>query len=210
MVEISTTKCALHKDRDAIGTCAFCGDGYCLYCRSIVEGKSACSACAAKWYGISPIGTNLGSANAPALARTTDNASRTASAVLLFLFSATYVPLLVHLDKSRSIFIGVLVLAVISLVFQAALIVRNSLWVWWICLVLWIADMAVMNILFFDSLDPTGAFSLVILIFFFPIAISILVWINYRSKEIVSAALAITAVLSIIIYTFVHNALINS
>jgi hypothetical protein len=206
MVENACRKCAAHKDSDAVGTCAFCGRGFCSVCRSVVEGRASCSACAAKWYGI-PLGEIKSEfAEGPAVGKHHDVTSRSAAIVLLLLSSITYIPMLAQWDKGLSTFIGLLLLAIVSFGFQAALIVRNSLWVWWICFVLWIIDMIVTNVVYFHSLDSTGMLSLVVLIFYFPFAIAILVWINYRDEKIVGAAIAITSVLSIIIYSIIHVA----
>ncbi|MFA5375688.1 MAG: hypothetical protein WC455_08055 [Dehalococcoidia bacterium] len=129
--------------------------------------------------------------------------------ILLLLCFITYIPLLIHWDKGRSTFIGLLVLAVVSFGFQVALIVRNNAWIWWGCFGLWIVDMIVTNIVYFHSLDPSGALSLVVLIFFFPLAMGAMVWINYKNETLVFASVAIGFVLSIIIYAILHIALMN-
>ena len=182
MAENVCIKCHEHKGKDAIGTCALCGHGYCSVCRSFIEGRAACSVCAAKFYNI-PLGqikTEL--AEGPVTGITQDTISRGTAVVLLLLCTVTYIPLLVHWDKGRSTFIGLLILAIVSIGFQVALILRNNAWVWWGCFLLWIVDMVVTNIVYFHSLEPSGALSLIVLFFFFPFVIGALVWINYRSE----------------------------
>lgn len=209
MAENDCVKCHEHKDRDAVGTCAFCGRGFCSVCRSIIEGKVACAACAAKWLSI-PLGEIKSKfAEGPVVVKSHDAASRSAAVVLLLLCSITYIPLLAHWDEGRSTFIGLLVLAIVSFGFQTALIVRNNAWVWWCCFVLWIVDMIVTNIVYFHSMDPSGALSLVILIFFFPMAIGTMVWISYRNETLVFASVAVGFVLSMIIYVILHTALVH-
>ncbi|MFA5367639.1 MAG: hypothetical protein WC333_07165 [Dehalococcoidia bacterium] len=209
MVENAIVKCVVHKDREAVGTCAFCGEGYCLYCRSIVEGKAACSACAAKWYGIPNIETKGIYADGHAAAKNHDAASRSAAAVLLLLSSITYIPMLVQWDEGRSTFIGLLVLAIVSFGFQAALIVRNNLLIWWGSFVLWIVNMIVANIIQIRSLDPTGMLSLVIMLFFFPFIIGIMVWISYRSEKLMFRSMVIAAVLAVIIWGIMQSAFMH-
>jgi len=206
MVENACTKCHEHKDRDAVGSCAFCGRGFCSVCRSVVEGKVACAACAAKWLSI-PLGEIKSKfAEGPVMVKSHDAASRSMAVVLLLLCSITYIPLLAHWDEGRSTFIGVLVLAIVSFGFQTALIIRNNALIWWGCFVLWIVDMIVMNIVQFHSMDPTGALSFVILLFFFPFAIGIMVWISYRSEKLMFTSMAIGVVLSVIIWAILHVA----
>jgi hypothetical protein len=210
MLENSCVKCAAHKDHDAIGTCAFCGRGFCSLCRSTVEGRAACSACAAKWFSI-PLGEIKSDfAEGPAVAKPHDIISRNAAVVLLLLSSITYIPLLAHWDKGRSTFIGLLVLAIVSFGFQIALIIRNNALIWWGCFVLWIVDMIVTDVVQFYDWDPSGAFSLIVLIFFFPFSIGILVWISYRSEKLMFRSMAIAAVLSVIIWAILQSALMHS
>ncbi len=209
MAENSCIKCAVHKDRDAIGTCAFCGRGFCSYCRTIVEGKTACSACAEKWLGVSHDDIESGFVEGPAAAKNHDATSRSAAVVLLLLSSITYIPLLIHWDKGRSTFIGLLVLAIVSFGFQIALIIRNNALIWWGCFVLWIVDMIVTTIVQINSLDPSGALSLVILLFFFPFAIGILVWISYRSEKLMFGSMAIAVVLAVIIWAILEVPLMH-
>ena len=209
MTEYTCKKCHEHKNSDAVGTCAFCGRGFCSVCRSTVEGRAACAVCAAKWYSI-PLGEIKSEfAEGPVVVKNHDAASRSMAVILLLLSSITYIPLLVHWDKGRSTFIGLLVLAVVSFGFQSVLIVRNNAWVWWGCFVLWIVDMIVTNIVYFHSMDPSGALSLVILIFFFPLAIGTMVWINYRNEILVLASVAIGFVLAMIIYAILHTAFVQ-
>lgn len=206
MVENACVKCHCHKDRDAVGSCAFCGRGFCDFCRSVVEGRAACFACAERWRSIPRGEIESGFVEGPAVAKPHDATSRSAAIVLLLLCSITYIPMLANWDRGLSTFIALLVLAIVSLCFQAALIIRNNLWVWWICFVLWIVDMIVTNVVYFHSLDPTGVLSLVVLIFYFPFVIGIMVWISYRDENIVGASVVITIVLSIIIYAILHAA----
>ena len=209
MAENACTKCHEHRDKDAVGTCAFCGRGFCSVCRSVVEGKAACSACAAKFYNI-PLGQVKSElAEGPAAVKSYDAIARSMAVVLLLLSSITYIPLLVHWDKGLSTFIGLLILAVVSFGFQAALIIRNNDWIWWGCFLLWIVDMVVTNIVYFHSLDPSGALSLIVLFFFFPFVIGALVWINYRSETLMFASAAIGFGLSMLIYAVLHTAFIG-
>ena len=209
MAENDCVKCHSHKDRDAIGTCAFCGRGFCSVCRSTVEGRAACSICAAKWFSI-PLGEIKSSfVEGPAAVKTHDATSRSAAVVLMLLCTITYIPLLAHWDKGRSTFIGLLVLAIVSFGFQIALIIRNNALIWWGCFVLWIVDMIVTDIVQFYDWDPSGAFSLVILIFFFPFAIGIMVWISYRSEKLMFRSMAISVVLSVIIWAILQTALMH-
>lgn len=209
MVEISTTKCAVHKDRDAVGTCAFCGRGFCSYCRSVIEGKAACFVCAAAWLSIPKGEIRSNFAEEPAAAKNHDAASRSAAAVLLLLSSITYIPMLVQWDEGRSTFIGLLVLAIVSFGFQAALIVRNNLLIWWGSFVLWIVNMIVANIIQIRSIDPTGMLSLVIMLFFFPFIIGIMVWISYRSEKLMFRSMVIAAVLAVIIWGIMQSAFMH-
>jgi hypothetical protein len=209
MVENACRKCAEHKNRDAIGTCAFCGKGFCSYCRTIVEGKMACAVCAEKWLGVPHADVKSSLEEGPVAVKAHDVISRNAAVVLLLLSSITYIPLLVYWDKGRSTFIGLLVLAIVSFGFQIALIIRNNVLIWWGCFVLWIVDMIVTTIVQFYSLDPSGALSLVVLIFFFPFAIGILVWISYRSEKLMFTSMVISVVLSAIIYIILQTALTN-
>jgi hypothetical protein len=209
MVENACRKCHEHKDRDAVGTCAFCGRGCCSVCRSIIEGKTACAVCAAKWYDIPQGEIKSSFVEGPAAAKTHDATSRSAAAVLLLLSSLTYIPMLAHWDKGRSTFIGLLVLAIVSFGFQIALIVRNNALIWWGCFVLWIVDMIVTTIVQINSLDPSGALSLVILLFFFPFAIGILVWISYRSEKLMFTSMAIAVVLAVIIWAILEVPLMH-
>ena len=207
MVENTCTKCHEHKDRDAVGTCAFCGGGFCSVCRSVIEGRAACAACAAKWLSI-PLGEIKSEfAEGPVVVKSHDAASRSAAVILLLLCSITYIPLLAHWDEGRSTFIGLLVLAIVSFGFQTVLIIRNNAFIWWGCFVLWIVDMIVINIVQFHSWDPTGALSLVILLFFFPFAIGIMVWISYRSEKLMFRSMAISVVLSLIIWAILQTAI---
>ena len=41
-------KCGNHPERDAVGTCARCGTGVCVYCQTAVEGKTYCPTCVDK------------------------------------------------------------------------------------------------------------------------------------------------------------------
>jgi hypothetical protein len=206
MVGNACRKCAAHKDRDAVGSCAFCGQGFCSVCRSMVEGRAACSACTEKWLSIPHGEVKSDFVGGPIVRKSHDTASRSAAVVLLLLCSITYIPMLAHWDKGLSTFIALLLLAIVSFGFQAALIVRNNLWVWWVCFVLWIIDMIVTNIVYFHSLDPSGALSLVVLVFFFPLVMGAMVWINYRNETLVFASVAVGFVLSIIIYALLHVA----
>jgi len=207
MVKNTSIKCHEHKDRDAVGTCAFCGRGFCSVCRSIIEGRAACAVCAAKWFSI-PLGEIKSEfAEGPVVVKSHDAASRSAAVILLFLCSITYIPILAHWDEGRSTFIGLLVLAIVSFGFQIALIVRNNAFIWWGCFVLWIVDMIVTNIVQIHSWDPSGALSFVILFFFFPFVIGILVWINYRSEALLFASAVISFVLSMIIFVVLHATL---
>mgnify|MGYP001765838354 CR=1 FL=1 len=209
MVENSCIKCAVHRDSDAVGTCSQCGRGFCSVCRSVVEGKPACSICAAKWLDIPVDEIKSGFVEGSSVPRNHDVTSRMAAVVLLLLSSITYIPMLANWDKSRSIFVGLLVLAIISFGFQAALIVRNNPWIWWTCFILWIVDMIVMDIVYFHSLEPSGGLSLIILCFFFPFVIGILVWINYRNETLMFASAAVGFALSMIIYAIMHVAFID-
>jgi hypothetical protein len=206
MVENSCVKCAVHKNHDAVGTCAFCGRGFCSVCRSIIEGKMACAGCAEKQLGVSHSDSKSNLEEGPVALKAHDAISRNAAVVLLLLSSITYIPLLANWDEGRSTFIGLLVLAIVSFGFQIALIIRNNALIWWGCFVLWIVDMIVTNIVQFHDWDPSGAFSLVILIFFFPFAIGILVWISYRSEKLMFRSMVITAVLSIVIWAILQTA----
>ncbi len=210
MVENACRKCAAHKDRDAVGSCSFCGRGFCSVCRSIIEGRAACSACTEKWLSIPQGEIKSSFIGGPTVAKTHDATSRSAAIVLLLLSSLTYIPMLAHWDKGRSTFIGLLVLAIVSFGFQIALIIRNNALIWWGCFVLWIVDMIVTTIVQFYSLDPSGALSLVVLIFFFPFAIGIMVWISYRSEQLMFRAMVISVVLSAIIYIILQTAFTHS
>jgi hypothetical protein len=209
MVENSCIKCAVHKDRDAIGTCAFCGRGFCSSCRSIIEGKMACASCTEKQLDVPHADLKSSLEEGPVALKTHDATSRSAAVVLLLLSSITYIPLLIHWDKGRSTFIGLLVLAIVSFGFQIALIVRNNALIWWGCFVLWIVDMIVTTIVQINSLDPSGALSLVILLFFFPFAIGILVWISYRSEKLMFTSMAIAVVLAVIIWAILEVPLMH-
>ena len=207
MAENDCVKCHEHKDRDVVGTCAFCGGGFCSVCRSVIEGRAACAVCAAKWLSI-PLGEIKSEfAEGPVVVKSHDAASRSAAVVLMLLCTITYIPLLAHWDKGRSTFIGLLVLAIVSFGFQIALIIRNNALIWWGCFVLWIVDMIVTDIVQFYDWDPSGAFSLVILIFFFPFAIGIMGWISYRSEKLMFRSMAISVVLSVIIWAILQTAL---
>ena len=72
---------------------------------------------------------------------------------------------------------------------------------------MWIVDMIVTSIVQFHSWDPSGVFSFVIMLFFFPFAIGVLVWINYRSETLMFASVAIGFVLSMLIFLILHSAL---
>ena len=202
-------KCATHKDRDAVGSCAFCGRGFCSACRSMIEGKAACSTCIEKRLSIPRVETKSDFLEGPAVRKNHDAISRSAAGLLLFLSSITYIPLLVGWDREQSTFIALLVLAIVSFGFQVALIIRTNAWIWWGCFVLWIVDMIVTNIVQFHVWDPSGAWSLVVLFFFFPFVIGTLVWINYRNEKLMFASAAISFALSMILYAIIHTALMN-
>jgi hypothetical protein len=43
-------RCSIHPEEEAVGICVQCGNPVCLECRTTVEGKVYCPACAAKAY----------------------------------------------------------------------------------------------------------------------------------------------------------------
>lgn len=209
MTENACIKCHEHNNRDAVGTCALCGRGFCDLCRSAVEGRVACSTCAAKWFNI-PIGDIKSEfKKGPVTVKSHDGVSRSAVGVLLLLSSITYIPLLAYWDKGSSTYVVLLVLAIISFGFQIALIVRNNIVIWCGCFLLWIVDMIVTTAVQLYYMDPTGALPLVILLFFSPFGIGILVWISYRSEKLMWRSMAITAVLSVVIWGILQSTLVH-
>ena len=101
---------------------------------------------------------------------------RPSNAVLLVLLAVAYAPILVWGDVGNTFLIMLLVIAGITLITLAAMIIRDSTWAWWGCTIAWLTGTEVANVALINSHGAPLALSIPTLFLICPVSLALLIW----------------------------------
>jgi hypothetical protein len=120
--------------------------------------------------------------------------------VLLVLLAATYAPVLAYGDVGKTFFIMLLVLAGITLITLAAMIIQYSTWAWWSCTIAWLTGTEIATGALINSHSASLALSIPILFLVCPVSIALLTWRKFWNWEIVLKLVGMVIVINLSIF----------
>ena len=121
-------------------------------------------------------------------------------AMLLVLLAATYAPVLACGNVGKTFFIMLLVLAGITLVALAAMIIRDSTWAWWSCTIAWLTGIEIANAALTNSHNAPLALSIPVLFLICPVSIALLTWRKFRRWEPMLKIVGMVVVINLSIF----------
>ncbi len=120
--------------------------------------------------------------------------------VLLVLLIATYAPILVYGDVGKTFFTMLLVIAGITLITLAAMIIRDSTWTWWSCTIAWLTGTEIANVALINSHSAPLALSIPILLLICPVPLALLTWRKFWRWEPMLKIVGMVIVLNLAIF----------
>ena len=120
--------------------------------------------------------------------------------VLLVLLAATYAPVLAYGDVGKTFFIMLLVLAGITLITLAAMIIQYSTWAWWSCTIAWLTGTEIATVALINSHSAPLALSIPILFLVCPVSIALLTWRKFWRWEPIIKIVGMVIVLNLAIF----------
>lgn len=121
-------------------------------------------------------------------------------AVLLVLLIVTYAPILAYGDVGKTFFIMLFVIAGITLVTLAAMIIRASAWAWWSCTIVWLTGTEIATVALINSPSASLALSIPILFLICPVSLALLTWRKFRQWEIVLKLVGMVVAINLAIF----------
>jgi hypothetical protein len=121
-------------------------------------------------------------------------------AVLLVLLAATYAPVLACGDVGKTFFIMLLVIAGITLITLATMIIRDSTWAWWGCTIAWLTGTEIANVALINSHNASLALSIPVLFLICPISLALLTWRKFRGWEPMLKIVGMVIVINLAIF----------
>jgi hypothetical protein len=121
-------------------------------------------------------------------------------AVLLVLLAATYTPILVCGDVGKTFFIMLLVLAGITLITLAIMIIQYSTCAWWNCTIAWLTGTEIATVALINSHSAPLALSIPILFLVCPVSIALLTWRKFWRWEPILKIVGMVIVLNLAIF----------
>jgi hypothetical protein len=121
-------------------------------------------------------------------------------AVLLLLLVGTYVPVIICGNVGKAFSIMLFVIAGVTLITLAVMIIRYSTWVWWSCTLTWLTGTEIATAALTNSHSAPLALSIPILFLVCPISIALLTWRKFRGWEPMLKIVGMVIVINLAIF----------
>ena len=121
-------------------------------------------------------------------------------AVLLVLLIMIYAPILAYGDVGKTFFIMLLVIAGITLITLAAMIIQYSTWAWWSCTIAWLTGTEIATVALINSHSAPLALSIPILFLICPVSLALLTWRKFWRWEQMLKIVGMVVVINLSIF----------